>query len=150
MRCKTGPRLPWRECLRNWTPLCSRQSQTDTIRFASRYFTTARTWRHLLPPAFAMATKPVQHKPTFAVMISYMTLSYLLLGLIIGAISGIVGTGGGVLIVPALVYFFHMNQHKAEGTFLGALLAPVGSLLVCDGPKARNRYIKPAGRTVCG
>jgi len=53
---------------------------------------------------------------------------YLLLGLVIGAISGIVGTGGGVLIVPALVFLFHMDQRRAQGTSLGALLAPIGIL----------------------
>ncbi len=71
-----------------------------------------------------------------------MTLSYLLLGLIIGAISGIVGTGGGVLIVPALVYFFHMSQHKAQGTSLGALLAPIGILAFWEYHKAGNVDLK--------
>jgi hypothetical protein len=51
----------------------------------------------------------------------------LLLGLLIGAVSGVVGIGGGILIVPLLVYF-GMSQHKAQGTSLGALLAPVGVL----------------------
>ena len=73
---------------------------------------------------------------------SCMTLSYLLLGLIIGAISGIVGTGGGVLIVPALVYFFHMSQHKAQGTSLGALLAPIGILAFWEYHKAGNVDLK--------
>jgi uncharacterized membrane protein YfcA len=53
-----------------------------------------------------------------------MTWLYLLLGLIVGALSGVVGTGGGVLIVPALVFLFHMDQRRAQGTSLGALLAP--------------------------
>jgi uncharacterized membrane protein YfcA len=53
---------------------------------------------------------------------------YLLLGLVIGAISGVVGTGGGVLIVPALVFLFNMDQRRAQGTSLGALLAPIGIL----------------------
>jgi uncharacterized membrane protein YfcA len=73
-----------------------------------------------------------------------MTLAYLFLGLLIGAISGIVGTGGGVLIVPALVYFFHMSQHKAQGTSLGALLAPIGILAFWEYHKAGNVDIKAA------
>ncbi len=73
-----------------------------------------------------------------------MTLAYLFLGLLIGAISGVVGTGGGVLIVPALVYFFHMNQHKAQGTSLGALLAPIGILAFWEYHKAGNVDIKAA------
>jgi uncharacterized membrane protein YfcA len=51
-----------------------------------------------------------------------------LIGVVIGAVSGVVGIGGGVLIVPALVFFFRMDQIKAQGTSLGALLAPVGIL----------------------
>jgi uncharacterized protein len=50
----------------------------------------------------------------------------LLVGLVVGLVSGVVGIGGGVLFIPALVWLFGMNQHKAQGTSLGALLAPVG------------------------
>jgi uncharacterized membrane protein YfcA len=53
---------------------------------------------------------------------------YALIGIVAGVLSGIVGIGGGVLIVPALVYFLQFNQHKAQGTSLGALLAPIGLL----------------------
>jgi hypothetical protein len=52
----------------------------------------------------------------------------LLVGLVVGAASGVVGIGGGILFVPALVWLFGMDQHKAQGTSLGALLAPVGVL----------------------
>ena len=55
-----------------------------------------------------------------------MTALALLVGLVVGVVSGIVGIGGGVLFIPALVWLFNMNQHKAQGTSLGALLAPVG------------------------
>jgi len=50
----------------------------------------------------------------------------LAVGVVIGVISGIVGIGGGVLFIPALIWLFGMDQHKAQGTSLGALLAPVG------------------------
>ncbi len=50
----------------------------------------------------------------------------LLVGLVVGIVSGVVGIGGGILFVPALVWLFGMNQFKAQGTSLGALLAPVG------------------------
>lgn len=52
----------------------------------------------------------------------------LVLGLVVGALSGVIGIGGGVLIVPALVYLLGVSQHRAQGTSLAALLAPVGSL----------------------
>lgn len=65
-----------------------------------------------------------------------MNWLYLLLGLLVGLLSGIVGTGGGVLIVPALILLFHMNQRKAQGTSLGALLAPIGILAFWEYYKA--------------
>lgn len=55
-----------------------------------------------------------------------MTWMILLIGLVVGAVSGVVGIGGGVLFIPALVYLFRMDQLKAQGTSLGALLLPVG------------------------
>jgi hypothetical protein len=51
-----------------------------------------------------------------------------LIGVVVGAVSGVVGIGGGILFVPALVFLFRMDQIKAQGTSLGALLAPVGIL----------------------
>jgi uncharacterized membrane protein YfcA len=50
----------------------------------------------------------------------------LLIGLAGGVVSGFFGIGGAVVIVPALVYLMRMEQHKAQGTSLGALLLPVG------------------------
>jgi uncharacterized membrane protein YfcA len=73
-----------------------------------------------------------------------MIFLYLLLGLLVGVLSGVVGIGGGILIVPALVYIFHMNQHKAQGTSLGALLAPIGILAFWEYYKAGNADIKAA------
>ena len=55
-----------------------------------------------------------------------MTWMLLLLGVVVGMFSGVVGIGGGVLFVPALIWLLGMDQHKAQGTSLGALLAPVG------------------------
>ncbi len=75
---------------------------------------------------------------------SHMNFLYLILGLVIGVFSGIVGIGGGILIIPALVYLFHMNQHKAQGTSLGALLAPIGALAFWEYYKAGNADIKAA------
>ena len=57
-----------------------------------------------------------------------MTWLILLIGLVVGMISGVVGIGGGILFIPALVYLLGMDQYKAQGTSLGALLAPVGLL----------------------
>lgn len=53
---------------------------------------------------------------------------FLLLGLLAGAIGGIAGIGGGVIIVPMLVIFFGMNQHTAQGTTLALMIPPVSLL----------------------
>jgi uncharacterized membrane protein YfcA len=63
----------------------------------------------------------------------------------IAALSGVVGTGGGVRIVPALVLFFHMDQHRAHGTSLGALLEPIGLLAFWE--VLQGRKCGPARRT---
>ena len=49
----------------------------------------------------------------------------ILIGLAAGVLSGLVGVGGGVILVPALVYFLSYTQHQAQGTSLGVLTFPV-------------------------
>src|ERR1044072_7185473 len=65
-----------------------------------------------------------------------MTVQTILLlvvvGLLAGALSGLVGVGGGIIIVPAPVYFMGFSQHQAQGTSLGLLLLPVGILAVMN------------------
>jgi len=51
-----------------------------------------------------------------------------LIGLTAGVVSGMLGVGGAIIIVPALVFFFGMTQHQAQGTSLTVLLFPVGFL----------------------
>ena len=55
-----------------------------------------------------------------------MSIIVLLLGLAVGVLVGLLGIGGGVVLVPALVYLLHMDQHMAQGTSLLILLPPVG------------------------
>ncbi len=55
-------------------------------------------------------------------------LSFLLLGLCAGTISGFIGIGGGVVIVPALIFLFGFTQAKAQGTTLALLVPPIGLL----------------------
>ena len=52
----------------------------------------------------------------------------LLIGLAAGMLGGMVGVGGGIIIVPALVFFLGFSQKMAQGTSLGMLLLPVGIL----------------------
>ncbi len=56
------------------------------------------------------------------------TLLFLGIGLAAGVLSGLFGIGGGLIIIPALVFLLGMDQHTAQGTSLGALLLPVGLL----------------------
>ncbi len=53
---------------------------------------------------------------------------YVFLGLTAGILSGVVGIGGGVLIVPALIFLFGFTQQQAQGTTLALLVPPIGIL----------------------
>ena len=53
---------------------------------------------------------------------------FVLLGLVAGGVSGLVGIGGGVIIVPALVMLFGFSQKLAQGTTLALLVPPIGLL----------------------
>jgi hypothetical protein len=59
-------------------------------------------------------------------------LLLIIVGLIAGALSGMVGIGGGIIIVPALVYVLGFSQFQAQGTSLGLLLLPAGILAVLN------------------
>jgi uncharacterized membrane protein YfcA len=56
----------------------------------------------------------------------------LIIGLLAGMLSGLIGVGGGIIIVPALIYFLGFTQHEAQGTSLGLLLLPIGILAVLN------------------
>jgi hypothetical protein len=53
---------------------------------------------------------------------------YVILGLAAGIFSGVFGIGGGVILIPALVYLFGLTQHQAQGTTLAILVPPIGLL----------------------
>ena len=55
-------------------------------------------------------------------------LFYILLGLIAGILGGMFGIGGGIILIPALVYLFGLTQHQAQGTTLAILVPPIGLL----------------------
>jgi uncharacterized membrane protein YfcA len=55
-------------------------------------------------------------------------LLYLLLGLAAGFLSGLIGIGGGIIIIPALVFLFGLSQHQAQGTTLALMVPPIGIL----------------------
>jgi len=63
-------------------------------------------------------------------MTAQIVVLLIIIGLAAGILSGLVGVGGGIIIVPALVFFLSFSQQQAQGTSLGLLLLPVGILAV--------------------
>ena len=53
-------------------------------------------------------------------------MKFVALGLVIGVLSGVLGLGGGIFLVPALIFLFHFSPHQAQGTSLGVLIPPIG------------------------
>jgi uncharacterized membrane protein YfcA len=66
-------------------------------------------------------------------------------GLAAGMLSGLVGVGGGIIIVPALIFFLGFTQLQAQGTSLGLLLLPVGIFAVLNYYKAGHIDLKVVG-----
>jgi hypothetical protein len=75
---------------------------------------------------------------------------YLLLGLVAGILSGLIGIGGGILIVPVLVLLFSFSQHQAQGTSLAVLLLPIGLLAVWTYYKAGHVNIQAGALIAAG
>lgn len=53
-------------------------------------------------------------------------MKFVILGLVVGALSGVLGLGGGIFLVPALIFLFHFTPHEAQGTSLAVLIPPIG------------------------
>ncbi|HWT74762.1 MAG TPA: sulfite exporter TauE/SafE family protein [Mobilitalea sp.] len=73
---------------------------------------------------------------------------FILIGLVAGILSGFFGIGGGVIIVPALIFICGFSQLKAQGTSLAVLLPPVGILAFMEYYKKGNVDLK-AGVIIC-
>ncbi|MDQ2925078.1 MAG: sulfite exporter TauE/SafE family protein [Acidobacteriota bacterium] len=73
-----------------------------------------------------------------------MIAGALVLGLAIGAISGLIGIGGGAFLVPALIFFYGMSQIRAQGTSLATLLLPIGIFAFWTYYKAGHADLKLA------
>ena len=65
-------------------------------------------------------------------MATQIILTILIIGLAAGILSGLIGVGGGIILVPALVYFLSYSQHQAQGTSLGVLTFPVVIIAFCN------------------
>jgi len=67
-----------------------------------------------------------------------VAVSLLAVGILIGIISGMVGIGGGILVIPALMVVFGFSQAKANGTSLAMLLPPIGVFAVLSYWRSNN------------
>ncbi|MEI8058707.1 MAG: sulfite exporter TauE/SafE family protein, partial [Ferruginibacter sp.] len=72
-------------------------------------------------------------------------LIIIVIGIAAGVLSGLIGVGGGIIIVPALVLLIGFTQKEAQGTSLGVLLLPVGILGVLQYYKQGHIDIKVVG-----
>ena len=75
---------------------------------------------------------------------------YVLLGLVTGIFSGLLGIGGAIILIPALVLFFGLSQHTAQGTTLALMVPPIGLLAAWIYYKAGFVDLKIAGLICLG
>ncbi|MDA9312592.1 sulfite exporter TauE/SafE family protein [Vicingaceae bacterium] len=66
------------------------------------------------------------------------------IGLLAGFLSGMIGIGGGIIIVPALVYLLGVSQQSAQGTSIALMLPPIGILAAMNYYKAGSLNVKYA------
>lgn len=64
------------------------------------------------------------------------------IGVLAGFISGSLGVGGGIIVVPGLIFFLGLSQHQAQGVSLGMMLAPIGLVAFINYYKAGYINIK--------
>lgn len=74
----------------------------------------------------------------------------ILVGVAAGILGGLVGIGGGIIIVPALIYFLGFSQKTAQGTSLGLIMLPVGILGVLQYYKQGHVDFKVVGLLAIG
>ena len=77
-------------------------------------------------------------------------LIIILVGIAAGILGGLVGVGGGIIIVPALVYFIGFSQKTAQGTSLGLIMLPVGILGVLQYYKQGHVDFRVVGMLAVG
>ena len=73
-----------------------------------------------------------------------LIIGFSLLGLITGTVSGLLGIGGAVIIIPILIYVFGFDQRTAQGTSLVLMLPPIGLLAVISYCKSGHVKVWPA------
>ncbi len=77
-------------------------------------------------------------------MATSMLLILIVIGIITGVMAGMLGIGGAIIMIPALVYFMGFSQQMAQGTSLAVMLPPIGILAAYNYYKAGQVDIKVA------
>jgi uncharacterized membrane protein YfcA len=75
-------------------------------------------------------------------MTTTVIITLVIIGLITGALSGMLGIGGAIIMVPALVYILGLGQQAAQGTSLAVMLPPIGIIAAYNYYKAGQVNIK--------
>jgi len=78
------------------------------------------------------------------------TIVFILIGYAAGLLSGLIGIGGGIILIPALIFFLGFSQHLAEGTTLAAMVPPIGILAAYVYYQNGNVDLKAAGFIALG
>ena len=60
----------------------------------------------------------------------------IVIGILAGLLSGVVGVGGGLIMIPLLIILLGLSQHQAQGTSLAVMLPPIGILAAINYHKA--------------
>jgi uncharacterized protein len=71
-------------------------------------------------------------------------LLLVVIGILSGVLAGFFGVGGAIIVIPALIFFFGLSQHQAQGTSLAFLLAPIGLFAFVNYYKAGYVNVKYA------
>jgi len=79
-----------------------------------------------------------------------LNLLYILIGVFAGMASGLIGIGGGIIVVPCLIYLFGFSQHAAQGTTLAMLIPPIGILAAWAYYKQGHANLPVAGLICLG
>ena len=83
-------------------------------------------------------------------MTPFMIVSGFVLGTAVGVLSGLIGLGGGVVLIPALALLYGMSQKMAQGTSLATMLLPIGIFAFWEYHKAGQTNVRLAAVIALG
>ena len=79
-----------------------------------------------------------------------MHLTYIAIGLLVGLFAGFLGLGGGLVLIPILIYCFGLTQHQAQGTSLAVMIPPITLLAALRYYYSGNVKVPMAVFIACG